>query len=139
MAGGRQNLTADTKPLWAFISGTRWTPTSATDGSVEGPCLPGIAVIGCLGTERGKLHLPIPSPAWGTAEDGISVTSIPLGQQDTVSSSLPAAPGAGCVGGFSPVLQGRRGGRAGNVLEAAPAPVAMGPTFSRGDRKPGEG
>lgn len=103
MAGGRQSLTADTKTLWAFLSGTRWTPTSATDGSVEGPCLPGIAVMDCLGTERGNLHLPIPSPACGTAEDasGISVTSIPLRQQDTVSSSLPAAPGAGCVGGFS--------------------------------------
>lgn len=95
-----------------FLSGTKWAPTTCQKPMTavwRGPVCQGsqawIAVLchttvtDCLGTERGKFHLTIAPPASGTAEDapGISVSSIPLGKQDTVSSSVPAVPAAGRV------------------------------------------
>lgn len=109
-------LTADRKTLWGF--------SLVEQGGLLQCARCHTTVTDCPGTGRGKLHLAIPAPARGTAEDA---PGIPW-DKDTVSS-LPAA---GSVWGLSPVLQARTGGRAGNVLEAAPAPAVVGPTFSMG-------
>lgn len=120
----------------SLLTGKHWGFSLGEQGGLLQCARSHTTVTDCPGTARGKLHLAIPAPARGTAEDA---PGIPW-DKDTVSS-LPAVMRAGCVWGLSPILQVRTGGRAGNVLEAAPAPAAVsccGTHLFHGDRKPGE-